>query len=554
MKQEKEHIEGTIERITYHSEETSFCVLKAKVKGKKDLLAIIGNVPSISVGEYVKCSGIWHNNPTHGLQFKADFIRAFRPNTLEGMEKYLGSGLVRGIGPYFAKKLINKFKERTFDVIENTPELLITIEGIGKKKTESISKSWKEQKVVREIMVFLQSHGIGTARATRIYKTYGDDAINIVSDNPYRLAKDIRGIGFLSADKIAQNLGIDKNSLIRARSAINHILFEAASNGHCGLPVNTLMENTKKLLDIEENIILLAIDEEIKSGDLTEDTIEDKKIIFLASYYFYEKNIANLLITLMKNPLRFDINEVKALDWTQKKLEVALSESQKVAFQKALNTKVVVITGGPGTGKTTLVKSILTILEAKKIKIKLSAPTGRAAKRLSETTGLKASTIHRLLEFDPMTGGFKHNEYNKLNVDYLVIDEMSMVDVPLFNSVLKALPIETYLLIVGDVDQLPSVGAGSVLKNIIDSNVISTVKLTEIFRQAKTSDIIINAHRINEGKFPNLKNKDNRDFFFIESNENENTIKTIVNLVKTRLPSKFKLNPTEDIRTYALTN
>jgi exodeoxyribonuclease V alpha subunit len=546
----KEYLSGTIERITYHNTDNGFCVLRVKVKGHKDLVTVTGSVPSVSVGEYIKCSGIWHNDRNHGKQFKADFLKSLPPDTLEGIERYLGSGLIKGIGAHFAKRLVSAFGDKVFEVIENKPDLLSTVDGIGKIRAQSICANWQDQKIIREIMVFLQSHGVGTTRATRIYKTYGEKAIEIVSQNPYQLAKDIRGIGFISADTIAGNLGIAKNSLVRARAGIAHVLLEATSDGHCGLPKEILIQSSQKLLEIEKDLIELAIVEEIKLKSLVADTLNNIETIFLTSYYVYEKNIAKILLTLAKSPVLWNqIDTTEILPIVEKQLNIKLAKSQKLAISKALESKLMVITGGPGTGKTTLVNALLKTLAAKKLNIKLCAPTGRAAKRLSESTGLEATTIHRLLEIDPAYGSFKRNEESPLLCDYLVIDETSMVDVPLFYSLLKALPLHSALLLVGDVDQLPSVGAGQVLKDIISSRVISTVQLTEIFRQAATSKIITNAHSVNQGMLPNLQPpKEESDFYFIEAQHGDDIINKIITMIKDRIPKRFNLNPVHDIQ------
>ncbi|MDP5110318.1 MAG: ATP-dependent RecD-like DNA helicase [Rickettsiaceae bacterium] len=546
----KEYLSGNIERITYHNEDNGFCVLRVKVKGHKDLVTVTGSSPTLSVGEYIKCSGIWHNDRNYGKQFKADFLKALPPDTLEGIEKYLGSGLIKGIGPHFAKKLVSEFGDKVFSVIEETPELLVTLDGVGKVRANSICNNWKDQKVVREIMIFLQSHGVGTTRATRIFKTYGEDAISIVSRNPYQLAKDIRGIGFISADTIANNLGIEKNSLIRARAGLSHLLLEATSNGHCGLPQETLIENSIKLLEIDKSLIDIAIEQEISAKTIICDVIDDKTCVFLASYHFYEQQIAKLLLSIKNSNIDWgDNNALDLLPQIEKELDIKLADNQKDAVVQALSEKLMVITGGPGTGKTTLIRTLLKILESKQLNIKLCAPTGRAAKRLSETTGLGATTIHRLLEIDPTQGGFKYNEDNKLACDYLIVDESSMIDVPLFHSLIKSLPDHAGLLLVGDVDQLPSVGAGQVLKDIISSNVITTIKLTQIFRQAATSDIITNAHNINKGILPKLDNPvDGTDFYFIQADPGDDIINKIIAITSDRIPKKFKLDPIHDIQ------
>ena len=546
----KEYLSGNIERITYHNPENGFCVLRVKVKNHKELVTVTGSVPSVSVGEYIKCSGIWYNDRNHGKQFKADFLKALPPDTLEGIEKYLGSGLIKGIGAHFAKKLVTAFGDQVFDVIEHKPELLSTLDGIGKIRANSICNNWKDQKIVREIMIFLQSHGVGTTRATRIFKTYGEEAIAIVSKDPYQLAKDIRGIGFVSADTIASNLGIAKDSLIRARAGLSYALLEATSNGHCALPLEILIENTQKLLGIDSSLVKLAIEKEIESKTIICDLIEDKRCIFLASYHFYEKQIAKMLLSIDKGDVPWGDNNLQELiPKIEQKLSILLADNQKEAIIKALSKRLMVITGGPGTGKTTLVKALLKLLELKKLNIKLCAPTGRAAKRLSETTGLEASTIHRLLEINSLGGGFKYNEDNRLICDYLIVDESSMIDVNLFYALIKALPDHIGLLLVGDVDQLPSVGAGQVLKDIINSNIITTVRLNQIFRQSESSAIITNAHKVNKGILPDLNfRKDNSDFYFIEAEPGDDIINKIITITCDRIPKKFNLNPINDIQ------
>ena len=546
----KEYLSGNIERITYHNPENGFCVLRVKVKNHKELVTVTGSVPSVSVGEYIKCSGIWYNDRNHGKQFKADFLKALPPDTLEGIEKYLGSGLIKGIGAHFAKKLVTAFGDKVFDVIEHKPELLSTLDGIGKIRATSICNNWKDQKIVREIMIFLQSHGVGTTRATRIFKTYGEEAIAIVSKDPYQLAKDIRGIGFISADTIASNLGIAKDSLIRARAGLSYALLEATSNGHCALPLEILIENTQKLLDIDSSLVKLAIEKEIESKTIICDLIEDKPCIFLASYHFYEKQIAKVLLSINQEDVPWgDNNSQELIPEIEQKLSIRLADNQKEAIIKALSKRLMVITGGPGTGKTTLVKALLKLLELKKLNVKLCAPTGRAAKRLSETTGLEVTTIHRLLEINSSGGGFKYNEDNRLICDYLIVDESSMIDVTLFYALIRALTDHIGLLLVGDVDQLPSVGAGQVLKDIISSNIITTVRLNQIFRQSENSAIIANAHKVNKGILPDLNfRKDNSDFYFIEAEPGDDIINKIITITHDRIPKKFNLNPINDIQ------
>ncbi len=547
---EYENISGIIERITFHNTETGFCVLKVHVKGHKELVAVVGTTPSASAGEYVQCGGEWKQSRDHGLQFSANFIKAVPPNTKEGMAKYLGSGLIKGIGPNFAKRLVDAFGEEIFDVIENTPEKLTDVQGIGAVRAKKITHSWSDQKVVREIMVFLQSHGVTTTRATRIYKTYGDKAIQIVSDNPYRLAQDIRGIGFLTADTIAQNLGIQKDSVLRARAGLSHVLLEASSDGHCGLPEQELLQKANAILEIPEGILCEALEEEVGEQRLIRDTLSDQPAVFLSVYYTYEQRIAKKLLRIGQGDAPCGVVDTKKfLAVTEKQLAIKLSESQREAVKQALASKLMVITGGPGTGKTTLVRSVLTIFQAVGMNVLLCAPTGRAAKRLHESCRMEAKTIHRLLAFDPAQGGFKHNEDNLLTCHYLIIDESSMVDVSLMHALLKALPEEAGLILVGDVDQLPSVGAGQVLSDIIRSQHVPVITLTDIFRQAKGSDIIMNAHRVNKGIMPVLEHKkDLTDFYFIEADSSDDVVEKVLYIVKERIPKRFGVDSVKDIQ------
>lgn len=545
-----EHLSGSVDRVTFHSEESGFCVLRVKVKGKRELVTVIGSAASITPGEFIDCQGVWHNDKTHGLQFKANTLKVVPPTTLEGIEKYLGSGMVKGIGPHFAKVLVKAFKEQVFEVIETEPERLKTLPGIGPKRIDKITSAWAEQKAIREIMVFLQSHGVGTGRAVRIYKTYGDDSITKVSENPYRLALDIHGIGFKTADTIAQKIGIAPDSLIRAQAGVRHVLQEFSSDGHCAAYRDTLVQESSKLLQIDQPIIEQAIMAEIEAENLVQEEQDGKPVLFLTPLRRAEQGIATSIKRLLDgHPPWADIQADKAITWVEQKTGLQLSSSQQQAVRLALTSKVLVITGGPGVGKTTLVNSILLILRAKALNVTLCAPTGRAAKRLSESTGLEAKTIHRLLEFDPQSFGFKRNKDNPLETELLVIDESSMVDVALMNRLLSAMPDKAGLLIVGDVDQLPSVGPGSVLADIIDSDAVPTVRLTEIFRQAATSKIITNAHRINKGEQPlNAEGKELSDFYFIPGSTPEEIHAKLIQVVTERIPKRFDLDPIKDIQ------
>jgi len=546
-----ESLSGSVERVTYFSEENGFCVLKVKVRGQRDLITVTGSAASVSPGEYIDCQGTWFNDKNYGLQFKAQRLSVVLPGTLEGIEKYLGSGMIKGIGPHFAKKLTKAFAESVFDVIEQTPEKLLELPGIGRKRMERVVSAWADQKVIREIMVFLQSYGVGTSRAVRIFKTYGNDSIAKVSENPYRLALDIRGIGFKTADVIAMNLGIGKDSPLRAQAGVRHALQELSDEGHCACERERLSQLAASLLEIEQDICRTAISAEIELGNLICEEINEKSLVYLAALYRAESAVATNLLRLRDGEAPWSqVDALKAISWVETKEQIELSLSQKEAVKKALISKVLVITGGPGVGKTTLVNSILKIVRAKKARVILSAPTGRAAKRLSESTGLEAKTIHRLLEFDPKDFQFKKNKDNPLDTDLLVVDEASMIDVVLMNQLLRAVPDESSLLLVGDVDQLPSVGPGSVLADIIASEQIQVVRLTEIFRQAASSKIIVNAHRINEGKMP-LKSDaagDLTDFYFIEAKTPEEINDKLMHVIKDRIPSRFKLDPVRDVQ------
>jgi exodeoxyribonuclease V alpha subunit len=543
-----ETLSGLIEDVVFFNEENGFAIIKVKASGHRDPVTIVGSLPSVNPGEWVSAQGRWVQDRQFGRQFRAELLTSTPPSTREGIEKYLGSGMVKGIGPTYAKKLVAKFGEGIFDIIENQSARLEEVDGIGPKRRRKIKDAWAEQKVIREIMVFLHSNGVSTSRAVRIYKTYGDDAIEKVRANPYRLAEDIAGIGFKTADQIAQKVGIPADSLVRACAGLNHVLLEATGQGHCALPIGLLKDETGKLLLVNEQLIDTALQRTLAAGDLALESIDGEELIFLPALKRAEEGIAGRIRMLSASasnypPIVFD----KAVAWCQERTGKEFAPSQREALKQALTSRVLIITGGPGVGKTTLVNAILLILRAKKVNCVLCAPTGRAARRLSETTGLEAKTIHRLLEVQPGTGRFARNESNPVDCDLLVVDECSMVDVTLMNHLLRALPVRASLLLVGDVDQLPSVGPGMVLRNLIDSGVVPVVRLTEVFRQVAHSRIITTAHRVNEGRMPEPGAKDG-DFFFMDRAEPEQIAETLVEMVKTRIPGKFRFDPLRDIQ------
>lgn len=545
-----EVLAGLVERVTYHNEDSGFCVLRTKACGHRELVTVVGHAASIAAGEWISATGEWVNDRTHGQQFKARFLRTSAPTSVDGIEKYLCSGMIRGIGPVYAKGLVGAFGEKVFEVIEATPERLREVDGIGVLRAARIVNAWAEQKAVREIMLFLHSHGVGTSRAVRIFKTYGADAVQVMTENPYQLARDIHGIGFKTADEIAARLGIDKTATVRVRAGISYALTEAMDEGHCGLPAEELVPLAERLLDVPENLIRTALDLELRDGVAVADRVGETDCIFLAGLYRAERAVAQRLLALAKGSLPWPpIDAEKAMPWIEHNIGLVLAESQKAAVRLTLSSKVLVITGGPGVGKTTIVNAILRILATKGVKLLLCAPTGRAAKRMNEATAMEARTIHRLLEANPKSGGFRRGSDNPLDCELLVIDESSMVDILLMHALLKAVPDRTALLLVGDVDQLPSVGPGQVLADIITSGALPVVRLTEVFRQAARSRIIVNAHRVNQGQMPELaKPEGESDFYFVAAEDPETAVARIVEMVKARIPKRFGLDPIRDVQ------
>jgi exodeoxyribonuclease V alpha subunit len=546
----QEVLAGLVERVTYHNAENGFCVLRAKVRGHREVVTVVGHAAAIAAGEWVTATGDWVNDRTHGQQFKARFLRTSPPTSADGIEKYLSSGMIRGVGPVYAKKLVRAFGEKVFDIIETAPDRLREVDGIGPVRAASILAAWAEQKAVREIMIFLHSQGVGTARAVRIFKTYGADAIQVMTENPYRLARDIRGIGFKTADAIAMKLGIEKTAMVRVRAGISYALTEAMDEGHCGLPTDELVPLAEKLLEVPGELVRTAVDLELTEGTVINDRVGEIPCVFLAGLHRAERTIAERLTPLANGILPWPwIDAGKALPWVENRIGIILAESQVAAIRLALTSKVLVMTGGPGVGKTTIVRAILRILAAKGVRLLLCAPTGRAAKRMTEATGFEAKTIHRLLEVDPKGGGFKRGEDNPLDCDLLVVDEASMVDVMLMQALMKAIPDKAALLIVGDIDQLPSVGPGQVLADVIASGAVPVVRLTEVFRQAAQSRIITSAHRINQGSIPDLSPPGvDSDFYFVQADDPETAVPRIIELVKTRIPKRFGLDPIRDVQ------
>ena len=531
-----------VEHITYQNEKNGWSVMKVKVKGYDNLVTLTGSLLDVPVGSVLLVDGVWRVDPKYGQQFVAQSWSEVMPATLYGIEKYLGSGLVKGIGPAYAKAIVSRFGLETIDIIENDIERLLEVPRLGKKRMEKIRDSWEKQKDIKEVMLFLQGHGVSTAFAAKIYRKYEKESIAKVKENPYQLADDIWGIGFKTADSIASKMGYEKNDPRRCRSGILYALNELAEEGHVYAEPEQLVEAATRLLEAEETPVRqgLALMMEAK------DVIADNDVVYLPPFYHAENGSAKRLQSLLADTSLFnsDIAAEQEAEYGAKSSGIVYDEVQQAAIQKALASKVMVLTGGPGTGKTTTTQGIIAAFKARQMSILLAAPTGRAAKRMTEATGMEAKTIHRLLEYNPMDG-YKRNDENPLEGDALIVDECSMIDILLFYNLMKAIPSNMRLILVGDIDQLPSVGAGNVLRDIIDSQQIPVVRLTRIFRQAQSSRIVMNAHAINAGHFPNIKNGLDTDFFFINQEDADEMVKLIIGLVRERLPKKYGYPPKE---------
>jgi exodeoxyribonuclease V alpha subunit len=556
-----DNLSGSVERITFYNPENGYTVLRLRpeVRGRQHLpglsfdglVTVVGNLPELTPGEHLRIQGVWDNHPKHGKQFKAEVCEQVLPSTVAGMESYLGSGMVKGIGPKLAERIVGHFREATFEIIENKPERLLEVPGIGQDRTGKIKAAWQEQKQVKEIMLFLHSHGVSTNLAVKIYKTYGDTALTIVQDNPYQLERDIFGVGFKTADRIAQALGLAPEHPSRIEAGIVFALNEMVNDGHVYVPRDMLVERSAELLGVSAELIpsgldRLAQDERIRPEMIPNPKNKNKAdgqsmaVIYLTPLYFGEKGVAERIKALAGS-------STSLLNGNQLTFpEEELSEEQRSAVQMALAHPVSILTGGPGTGKTTCLKALIATLDAQGKSYALASPTGRAAKRLSEATGSPASTIHRLLEFSPVDG-FKRDDTNPLDVDFLVVDEASMLDLLLTNHLLKAVRPGTHVLFVGDVDQLPSVGAGDVLRDLIKSEVAPVTRLTTIFRQAAGSQIITNAHRINRGQSPVFA-KDGGDFYLFPADDAGAAADWVIDVVTERIPQKFNFDALSDIQ------
>jgi exodeoxyribonuclease V alpha subunit len=544
-------LEGILERVAFANEESAWSVVKIAVADRAESVTAVGNLLGVQPGENLKLHGRWVQDKRFGHQFQVESFQTVAPVTLAGMERYLGSGLVRGIGKVMAERLVRHFGLQTLEVIDNHPERLFEVEGIGRVRSEQIRQAWVEQRAIKDVMVFLQSHGVQTSHAIKIFKRYGDRAIALVRANPYRLATDIFGIGFQTADAIAMNLGILRTSPERCQAGVLHVLRALSDEGHVASPKADLIEKTKSLLEVDESLVEDALPPLREHGEIVLETSRDiGDAVYLTPLHVAEAGIAALverLVRTRRRPIQIDVD--RAVAWFEERHGFALADEQKRAIGLAVTQKLLVITGGPGTGKTTLIQGIIAILEKKGVAVLLAAPTGRAAKRMTEATGREARTLHRMLEFSPKSNAFGRGPDNPLEADLVIVDEASMIDTVMAYNLLRALKPQCQVVVVGDVDQLPSVGPGSVLLDLIRSKAVPVVTLAHIFRQAERSRIVVSAHRVNQGDMPLIGADDaGSDFFFIEKNEPDEVLATIKTLVKDRIPRKFGLDPVNDIQ------
>jgi exodeoxyribonuclease V alpha subunit len=541
-----ETLDCVVERITFQNQDDGFCVLRVRSTNK--ICTVVGHLPGAHEGDAIRAVGAWREDPRYGPQFTAESIVPRRAVGRVQIESFLGSGAIKGIGPATATMMWQEFGEKVFDVLDNEPERLRTLPGIGPKRAAMIGESWRVRQSMRELLILLAESGIGHARAARIHKQYGPDAARLIRENPYRLAREIRGVGFDSADKLAMKLGIARDAPERLRAGVRHALEQAALDGHCGLPMEELLRNAAGLLGVPADAIMAAVAHEVAERRLVSTTIEGAPALFLPRLFHAERVVADVILRVGKQePLWPSINIPRALRWVEKQTGLQLAASQRAAVETVLKSRIAVITGGPGVGKTTLVNSILRILDEKDVEVALAAPTGRAARRLAESTGREARTIHRLLEINPETGTFARSRDEPLECDLLVIDEASMIDVQLMAAVAEALPADAALLLVGDVDQLPAVGPGAVLADIIRSEAVPVVRLTEVFRQAAESRIIVNAHKIKAGDPPDLSNAEGSDFFFVRASGPQ-LAERVVKIVAERIPARFGFDPSRDVQ------
>lgn len=561
-----DQLQGSVERITYYNEENGYSVIRLNVEGRSDLVTVVGNLPEVQPGESLRLEGRWTTHPQYGRQFNAEWCKQVLPATVEGIKAYLGSGMIKGVGPVTAKRIVQRFGVDTLRVLDEDAEQLQETPGVGPKRAAAVAEAWEEQKQIREVMMFLHSHGVSTNLAVKIYKTYGDDALHVVQEDPYRLARDIWGVGFKTADKVAQDLGLPHDAPSRVQAGVAYALSQLADEGHVYVPEEELVEEAAPLLEVDPDLIREAIkkldaEEVVERETLIYPSMDEKvtsqvreeEAVYLAPFYYGEVGVTNRLRELLDDPST-RLAPFRSIDWdallsqVTRNSDIELSPEQRLAVRTALSNKVTVLTGGPGTGKTVTVRTVISALEAMRRKYALCAPTGRAAKRLSEATSRPAKTVHRLLEYSPMHG-FQRNEKYPLEVDCLIVDEASMLDLLLTNRLLKAVESAAHVLFVGDADQLPSVGAGDVLRDVIASDRVAVIRLTEIFRQAADSGIVVNAHRINRGEFPVLNEFD--DFYFFSKENPEEAAGLLVDIVKRRLPRKFGLDPFDDVQVIA---